>query len=392
MSKKKKIFLTASVLLIICIIGFFMFTYPGKALRDVTMILLDGNKVDINGKFEELKDLDEELGKYDVYLTGENHGTQLSYEMQKYMSKYFIENQGVKYIILELSPEVAELLNDYLETGDSKDLERIVRGFNGSFSYNQDIYDLFEFYCEYNKQLTEDKKIRFIGIDINHQMQFVSMYINKLVAKLGEPPKVIEMSLRKLNGGSWIYDNKFRAELKQCLIDNEDQYKEYFKEDYFYFNITMRNVLSNFNNTEREAAMVQNFNEFYEKLGEGKYYGQLGGAHVYKRMRTEYNDGEDPISTFANSINNDYESLNGKVYSIMYYYMNSYMNYSGDAQEIGLINWPYFKSDGEVRLYDPKKNKRTCEAFNECGVEEEMLGDIFFLLKDSKASPNFKGE
>ena len=197
MSKKKKVFLTSGVLLIICIIGFFMFTHLGKILRSVTTVLLQGEKVDIQGSFEELNELDEDLENYKVYLTGENHGTELSYEMQKSMTKYFVENHGVKYIILESSPAEAELLNDYLETGDVKELKKIIRTFNGSFAYNQDNYDLFKFYYEYNKELPGDKKISFIGIDINHQPQFVAMYIKKLTADLGEPPKEIHSGLRR---------------------------------------------------------------------------------------------------------------------------------------------------------------------------------------------------
>ncbi|MEG1255759.1 hypothetical protein [Clostridium sp.] len=108
-------------------------------------------------------------------------------------------------------------------------------------------------------------------------------------------------------------------------------------------------------------------------------------------MRSEYTDGEDPINTFANSINNDYEPLKGKVYSMMYKYINSYCSISGNEYSLSDINIPY-TGKGSVRLYTQENDKRTYKIFQDRGLKPEELGDIFFIIKDSKASPRFTGE
>jgi len=353
--------------------------------------MLTGKKVNMEGDYQELKVIEEDLENYDVYLTGETHGTELSYKMQEYMARYFIEEQDVRYILLESQVSVAELLNLYLQTGDTEILKKTVKDFEGTFACNQNTYDLYKFYYEYNKQLPDDKKISFVGIDKEHNFLLTAEYLRYLIKDLGEPDeKIKEMveGIKKYNNSN---DKLFFIGLRKSLKENEKEYKEYLGQDFFYFNKAIENTYCE-NNTDREAMMVKNFQDFYEKLPKGKYYGQFGGAHVYKSIRTEYNGGEDPISTFANSINNDYEPLKGKVYSMIYMYMNSYCSLSGKKDRCGQINIPYFRENGSVRVYTQENNKRAYKIIQDAGGKKEELGDAFFILKDSKAATMFSGE
>lgn len=372
---------------------FFIWLNWGQVLWNVTRILSQGTEINLEGTYGELKDIEEELKNYNVYLTGETHGTHLSYEMQKYMAKYFIENHGVKYIILEVPVSFAEILNEYLETGDLNTLKNTINKFKSTFADNQDTYNLYKFYYEYNKQLPEEKKITFVGIDIEHAPEATGVYINRLIKDLGEPPEEISemVSRMKVNGN--FYDRFFLKDLRKSLDDNTKEYKEYLGEDFFYFNIVVKNIILEWSNSEREEIMVQNFIEFYERLDGEKYYGQCGSAHVYKINRTQYIDeNEEPISTFANSLNNDYGALNGKVYSMIYMYMNSYLNSGGKKMQCNDINIPYFKGDGEVRLYNPEKDKGAYEILMSYRWQREDLGDLFFLIKYSEPSPQLVGE
>ena len=392
MSKKKRIILIPLLLLVtVSIISFFMFTKPGKMYRDITILMSTGKKINMEGKFQELKGIEGELKNYDLYLTGETHGTELSYKMQQYMARYFIEEQRVKYILLEVPVSVAEFLNEYLKTGDMEIIKRLISKFEGSYAWNQDTYDLYNFYYEYNKQLSKDEKIMFVGIDIEYNNMLTAEYLNYLIKDLGEPPEKIADIVKRLKRYDRVSDYFLFNDIRKSLKNNEKVYIDYLGEDFFYFNKVVKNVFSE-NNTVREAAIVQNFKDFYEKLPKGKYYGQFGGAHVYKIIRTEYTFGEEPISTFANSINNDYEPLKGKVYSMIYMYMNSYNSLSGEIYNISEINVPYIDGNGSVRLYTPKGDKKVYKILKYYGLKQEELGDAFFLIKDSKASSKFKGE
>lgn len=394
MTKKKKIILITSILLIVSIIAFFMFTNIGRMYRDVTILMSTGKKTNIEGNFEELNEIEEELNNYDVYLTGEEHGTELSFKMQEYMARYFVEEQGVKYILLEMPVSEAELLNVYLQTGDTEILRNMVNYYKGTFGYSQNYYDLYKFYYEYNKQLPEDKKISFVGIDVEQNLLQTSDYIKYLIKDLGEPNEKIKDMVERIKKYSNYNDEFFFNDLNQSVIDNEKEYEEYLGKDFFNFKIVVKNISLNENNTAREAIMVKNFQDFYEKLPKGKYYGQLGWGHVYKLVRSEGTGGEGPINTFANSINNDYESLKGKVYSMMYLYMNSYYSKNGEEQKVQgkTINIPCIRGNGSSRLYTPENDKRVYEILKDRGWTREELGDVFFLLKDSKAATMFSGE
>lgn len=392
MSKKKRIILIISLsLVIVSIVSFFMFTRLGKMYRDITILMSTGKKINMEGNFQELEGIEGELKNYDVYLTGEAHGTELSYKMQQYMARYFIEEQGVRYILLEAPVSEGELLNVYLETGDTEILKNVLNKFEGSYAYNQDTYDLFKFYYDYNKQLPEDKKIMFVGIDVEHNNMLSAEYLTYLTNDLGEPPTKIADIVKRLKKYDWGSDYFLFNDIRKSLKDDENVYKEYLGEDFFYFNKVVKNVFTE-NQIVREATIVQNFKDFYEKLPKGKYYGQFGGAHVYKKIRTEYTCGEAPINTFANSVNNDYGPLKGKVYSMIYMYMNSYNSLSGEEYNISEINIPYIDSSGSVRLYTPISDKKVFKILKYYGLKQEDVGDAFFLIKDSKASPKFYGE
>jgi len=368
-----------------------MFTRLGKMYRDITILMSTGKKINMEGNFQELKGIDGELKNYDVYLTGEAHGTELSYKMQQYMARYFIEEQGVRYILLESPISVAEFLNEYLKTGDTDIIKRLVNKFQGSYACNQDTYDLYEFYYDYNKQLPEDKKIMFVGIDVEHNNMVSAEYLTYLTNDLGEPPTKIADIVKRLKKFDWGSDYFLFNDIRKSLKDDENVYKEYLGEDFFYFNKVVKNVFTE-NQIVREATIVQNFKDFYEKLPKGKYYGQFGGAHVYKKIRTEYSCGEVPINTFANSVNNDYGPLKGRVYSMIYMYMNSYNSLSGEEYNISEINIPYIDGNGSVRLYTSISDKKVFKILKYYGLKQEDVGDTFFLIKDSKDSPKFYGE
>jgi len=72
--------------------------------------------------------------------------------------------------------------------------------------------------------------------------------------------------------------------------------------------------------------------------------------------------------------------------------MNSYNSLSGEEYNISEINIPYIDGSGSVRLYTPISDKKVFKILKYYGLKQEDVGDAFFLIKDSKASPKFYGE
>lgn len=400
MFKFKNRFFIGILILLIAIFTFFTCSNYGQEIVDLTTVLLKGEKVNLDGDYSEFNTIEEELENYEVYLTGEYHGMHLSYKMEEYMAKYFIENYGTKYIILETAVSEGELLNRYLETGDEKLLKTLMAAHTKTMGYNEDKYNLYKFYYELNNKLSDSKKIRFIGIDIEHEPYVTEFYLKTLIKDLGDPPKVIRDIMEKGKNNSNFSKKEFADELRKSLEDNEDIYSEYFKDNFPYINIVIRNLNAAEGGAQREGLIIQNFKDHYELLPKGKYYGQLGSFHTSKRIEPKEENGEKDISTFANSINSEYEPLKGKVYTMIYWFVNSYYNDGSGKEQEFIFKVPYLKGNGSVRVYT-KDDKLILSKFiqnmysklSKQKYEENInsWGDVFFLIKDSKASPKYKG-
>lgn len=380
MKKKKKLILIIILIMVTttlcCGVYYFSFTDNGRGSLYTKIVYSSGKKINTTGDFQELKAIEEDLSKYEVYLTGEVHGVDLSYEAQKYITKYLVETQGVKYILLENSTSIAELLNQYLKTGDEELLKKVMLNYEGSPDYNQGLNDLYKFYYEYNKQLPEAKKLTFVGIDIEHNMKVACLYINNLVKDLGDPPQEIQAMIQRATAYGNYYNNAFLKELQQSVEENEKYYEEYLGEDFFSFKMSVENLIPSYSDDEREQFIVDNFKAFYEKLPKGKYFGQFGALHVIKKERTDFSGLKDKVDTFANSINKYYEPVKGKVYSMIYEYGTN--EYSGKEPK------------KEIRMYTPEEDEIVYKVYDKVGKSKAELGDVLFILINSEKSPIYK--
>lgn len=394
MSKKKKFILIYSIVISVLIAGiasFLTFTEFGKYIIDVSVITMQGRKINFEGSFEDLKGLENQLENYDLYLSGEAHGIQLSYKMEKYMATYFMENHGVRNIVEEMPFSAAEMLNEYLDTGDETTLNNILNKFKTTFSDNQDTYDLYKFYYEYNKTLPVDNKLTFVGVDIERVPEATGIYINRLIKDVeGEPSQDIAEMVKEIKIHNNFYDRFFLNDLCKSLEENTEEYEKYLGDKFFYFDLAVRNIMLDATMEEREVAMIENFQAYYEKLGGGKYYGQCGRAHVIKTTDTGDGDVGGKVSSFAYGINNDFEPLKGKVYSMIYLYSNSYSNHGGFIDSISDISLPESRADGEVRIYNSKENKKVYQVLKKYGFQGDDIGELLFIIRDSKAADNLR--
>lgn len=389
MSKKKKILLTSGVMLIIFTLVFFIFTKPGKVVREAVILVVSGQSLDLNGDYNEINIIDSVYEDYDLFLSGEAHGVAMSYDMEKYLATYFIKEYGVRNIVVEMSIASGELLNQYLETGDEELLLNILNKFKSTYANNQDTYELFKYYYELNKELPGDKKLTLVPIDIEHETSTTGIYINNLMQGLGEPPEAIKEMVIKIKNIGSFYDRFFLKDLIKSLEEDRTAYEEYFKEKFFYFDLVVNNIKLDYTNEEREAAMVHNFISYYEKLGGGKFYGQCGRAHVQKLNSSEWIDGN---STFAHRVNENYEPLKGKVFSMIYIYDNCYGNKGGVISNYSDINIGFKREKVQVRAYDKIRDKKIYDTFYKYGWSEEEFGELMFIIRGSKASENLKSQ
>lgn len=333
----------------------------------------ENSKLDINDlSFKSISLLDGDLENNQIFLTGESHGTKASYELKEYFTRYFVEKAGVKYIIYEGGFCTAQLINEYLKTGDMEIINYIMSNLRGTQSYTKNHYESIKNLYKYNQSLPEDRKLQLVGIDIEHQPLIARRYITSLLPKDEAPSELKEMieHVKKISRNN--YQNNCK-EIIKILENNQESAKEYLGNNYGNFLFGVKNLSISSGQLVREKYMINNFIEQYEKLPKGKYFGQLGGFHV-SQSGVEDKDGYIP---FAGYLQNNYKGTEGKVLSISFEYENSNC-YSPIGNEEYYIKNSFVNYTDAVYTTDifPKDKKTTLFKLN---YEGSMFLDKYNL-------------
>ena len=319
--------------------------------RNYSKLVLDGND-----DFSSFKLLDKDLKKNEMFLTGEIHGTTMNTELELSFLKYLKEKANIKYYLSELSYSDAYFLNKYLDTGDENILKELFEELKDTPGCTKETYNKWIKVYEFNKALPNDKKIKVIGIDIEHQENIAIHCMYSLIPK-NESPKKIRPLIKKLqdvyenNGVTAKFAKDFSLDLKKDINENYDIYKEYLGEKFFDFNLINDNLCTSFKayndmtnfNKIRDMQMYENFINIYNNLPKGKFYGQFGNAHI-----NQHNMYDDTYS-LASLMNNKNSPVKGKVISIIYVYNSCKIFNPLNAQTIHTITT--LKEDNIFKSY-----------------------------------------
>ncbi|MEW8995903.1 MAG: erythromycin esterase family protein [Clostridium sp.] len=280
-------------------------------------------------EFKDLAIMDSDIEGKEIFFTAELHGTKANEQLNMKFLKYFKEKTDFKYYLCELPYSDAYFINKYLDTGDIKILEDIYRPLKGTFGWNKDGYNHLKKLYEYNNALPKERKIKVIGVDIEHQpINAYRFLVDVLPEK--EAPKEIKAAIDKIKSTFNDLD-KFDEAFAQCsnelqkdIEKNENIYKEYLGEKFTDFNLVNLNVLNqieaykhkkdqvDWNNT-RDKMMYENFQILQKELPKGKYYGEWGLNHTFQSK-------EKDIMWFATYLNSEDSIFKDKILTVIYNY------------------------------------------------------------------------
>lgn len=180
-----------------------------------------------------------------------------------------------------------------------------------------------------NCGLEEGEKIKFIGVDVQHQIETGVYYMSQLLSER-EIPTSIYVPFTTLKNFSH-YDGRLydlSTSLKQCVEEHVIDTQDYLGDDYTEFIHALDNIfqayhfydVSNHAASYREQQMISNFEKYYQSKNTGKFVGFFGVVHVY------LNDESSGEASFGAIINRTDTNKN-KVASIhIQYYQGKYMN------------------------------------------------------------------
>ncbi|CAM2927422.1 erythromycin esterase family protein [Paenibacillus sediminis] len=287
--------------------------------------------------------MDNDLENHRLFLTGEVHRSSFNTDVQISMLRYLNEKAGVRYYMSEYPFSVAQMINMYLNTGDEKYLPRIT----------DDELRLWKWIHDFNGQQPVEKRISFVGMDVEHDPLNGLVYLNLLLEPLQSEGNNIPNGLRPFMKAIRAYaqpQNKQESdrlrkggehmlqlvdkELKQHLTLWEKTLDE---ETFFRFRMTGENLLNGAYlhtfyttdyprfNSEREPMMFNNFKELDKEISKkdrgAKYYGEWGLEHVYQKEHST--DGFKVTKPRIAELINEYGSFQGKVLSIGMMYAGS---------------------------------------------------------------------
>lgn len=290
--------------------------------------------VDDHSSFLGLSIMDNDLSNKEIFLTGENHGVKANIKLRMKFLKYFKAKTDFIYYLCELPYSIAYFLNIFLETGDEEILARVYGPLLGTHAWNRDDYEHWLDLYQFNKALAHDRKIKVIGVDIDHQLESPYTYMDYIINK-----KNILRGLNCIEGlGNIMKEFKFLIDsrlkinnprvkdlyerLNNHIEVNHSAYKNHLKDGYFGFKFVCNNLLSgyisysgnNFNSI-RDSNIYNNFLLLHSLLPRGKYFGQWGLSHIFQTPSPN-------VKWFGAALNSQNPAFEDKVLSIPYIYSN----------------------------------------------------------------------
>lgn len=320
--------------------------------------------------------LEADLEGKEIFFTGETHGLKVNKALEMRFIEYFKEKTDFRYYLMELPYSNAYFYNKYLETGDMKILEEMYRPLKGTYEWSKESYGHWENLYEYNKTLSEDRKLIVVGVDIEHQIYTAFRYLIDVLPDK-EAPQEIREKLSYIEKLLYNLDeNLVQEKTKELLIDMEDKedlYKEYLGEDFFGFKLVNENIINSFKsyemqeaddwNNTRDKFIYENFLEVHKQLAKGKYFGQWGLNHAYQAK-------EDEVMWFGSYLNSEGSKFKDKILTIAYIY--------DDCRQMGKCKDSKYeyKVDSLSTILEPIKE-----------ANDKVGGDIILYKLTEKDSP-----
>lgn len=295
--------------------------------------------VDETKNNSELDSIKESIKDKKIIFTNEDHGVEENATIQTKMAQYLIDNWGLENILIEGGYATGVILNEYVQTGDEELLEEYKKTYlMNKFNYTP-YYDYLKSLYEKNKELTEDKKIRLIGIDSIENVTCVKMFIDLLIKNNSalSPEQVnalnafnAEIGETEITNSTQVYDveenkkNVLNAvnKLEGHIASNKSLYETNLGDSLFDLQVVLNNIKNDQEVAGKPLTTVYEDEEYYEirdkhtyenykmldeKLNLDKSYMHFGVAHAYQK---EFNG-----MKFLASYLNDDEELKGKIYS-----------------------------------------------------------------------------
>jgi erythromycin esterase len=232
------------------------------------------------------------LKRTQMFLIGENHAAAINTQFEFFFICYLHKYAGVNYIFQECPVSAALFENRYLETGDTLILDSLFSQFRGTLAWTKERYEFIKKIRNYNLKQPDNKKLTFVGVDIEHQHLTPIRYIASVSDTAKAPPEISSdlkqfIALKDSNWKDSTARTKAVASLYSKLINYQSLSRQYFSSDFLNVQLVLENMMnatlvySNKKNIAlRDSCMYATFLKIYPALTNARFFGQWGQYHI----------------------------------------------------------------------------------------------------------------
>ena len=157
-----------------------------EALRLRTLAL---DTVQAGRSFEDLQQLSSILqGKRIIALGEATHGTREFFQMKHRLLEFLVREMGVENFGMETSPEVAQVINDYIKNGSGNPRDVLYWPWATT-----EVMDMLDWMRAYNADPLTSRKITFYGIDptIGDRDRVMAINVGRILDQMGPESKIV---------------------------------------------------------------------------------------------------------------------------------------------------------------------------------------------------------
>ena len=196
---------------------------------------------------DDLEFLKAKLQDKEIIAVGEaTHGTKEFFEMKHRMLKFLVEELDYKAFAMEQGMASMYQINNYIQ-GESVDIKDLIKTLHPVWQ-TQEVIDMINWAKDYNSKVTEDKKIRFYGCDIQMEMPQDNNLINYYDRVTSEAFKAIYERYINSTSDEKKDDEIFYKNVSHDLEKNKEKYI---------------NKLLTYNNEEINYSFINELREEY---------------------------------------------------------------------------------------------------------------------------------
>lgn len=218
--------------------------YISESLGQTNIKYVSLKSFNPNDDFSDLASLDESFSKSKIVGMGEStHGTHEFFKNRHRIFKYLVENHGFNVFFLEADYSNCLRVNKYIN-GENDNLREVVESIEMWLWVTEEMEALIEWMRNYNSSAQAEKKLQFIGCDMQRINTTISE-IDKLIAKY-DSTLIDSSKYVKITGEEFfeLSDDKTIEKFKPIIIDKKEHLEniQFNRNDRYIYQTLIRHL------------------------------------------------------------------------------------------------------------------------------------------------------